>query len=135
MAPINKKERYSRQREAILNTVRKARSHPTAEWVYETVRGEIPNISLGTVYRNLKYLTTHGKIEEVILDDNVTRYDGNVGDHYHCICEECGKILDVALDAENMLSQIETQISDFKISTHKLEFYGLCDSCAKKTSN
>ncbi len=130
MARSQKKERYSRQREAILDTVRSTHSHPTAEWVYETVREEIPNISLGTVYRNLKYLTDHGKIEEVILDDNVTHYDGNTGDHYHCICEQCGKIIDVSVDAEKTLTQLESQIKEFKISAHKLEFYGLCQSCA-----
>jgi len=124
-------KRYSRQREKILEAVRTATVHPTAEMVYETVREEIPNLSLGTVYRNLNLLTEEGKISEVVLEDNIKRYDGNTDDHYHCICESCGRIFDVSLDAEPLVNELAEQIRDFTIDSHKIEFYGHCENCSE----
>ena len=122
-------ERYSRQREAVLNTVMASTIHPTAEIVYERVREEIPTISLGTVYRNLNHLVKKGRILEVLLDDNVTRYDGNVEEHYHCICTECGEILDVHLDADTVIAGLASRIDSFQVTSHKFELYGVCEEC------
>ena len=133
MALQSKNRRYSKQREAVLQAVMRADVHPTAEWVYETVREDLPNISLGTVYRNLKLLTDEGRLQEVVLDDNVTRYDGNTSEHYHCICERCGKILDVDLDADEAFAELTEQINDFSVLDHNLEFYGLCEKCAEES--
>jgi len=123
-------ERYSRQREAVYNSVVQSHEHPTAELIFEDVRRNIPNISLGTVYRNLKYLVEKGKIREVVLDDNVSRYDGNVADHYHCICTECGEIQDISIEASSLIGDIASKIKHFTITSHKLEFYGVCDKCS-----
>lgn len=127
------KERYSKQREAIYNAVQNTKSHPTAEWVYDKVRQDLPTISLGTIYRNLNYLVDKGAIREVILDDNVTRYDGNYEQHFHCICEKCGTIYDVELDTNSVIAQISRQISDFSVQSHKLEIYGICQKCKNDT--
>lgn len=127
--------RYSKQREAVLNAVMGADIHPTAEWVYETVRKDLPSISLGTVYRNLKLLTREGRIQEVILNDNITRYDGNTTEHFHCICDSCGKILDVELEAEKVWDNLTDQIDHFIVQGQNVEFYGLCEVCAEKLAN
>lgn len=123
------RKRYSKQREEILEAVRNSQVHPTAERIYEEVREEIPSLSLGTVYRNLNLLTDEGKIREVILDDNIKRYDGNLDDHYHCICNSCGRIYDVSLDAGPLLDELANQIENFKVESHEIEFHGTCDEC------
>ncbi|MBS1272282.1 MAG: Peroxide-responsive repressor PerR [Candidatus Marinimicrobia bacterium] len=82
-------KRYSRQRAAVLKAVQESENHPTAEMIFETVREKIPNVSLGTGYRNLSVLTDEGKIREIIFDDNVKRYEDYMQEHYHCICTEC----------------------------------------------
>ncbi|MCF7805748.1 MAG: transcriptional repressor [Candidatus Marinimicrobia bacterium] len=122
-------KRYSRQRAAILEVVKSASNHPTAEMVYEQVRESIPNISLGTVYRNLRVLTEEEKIREVVFDDNIKRYEDYMEQHYHCICTECGKIQDIPGASDSVIQAIQTNIPDFDISSHRLELYGTCDEC------
>ncbi|NWF78149.1 MAG: transcriptional repressor, partial [Chloroflexi bacterium] len=75
--------RKTKQREAILRVLRNTTCHPTADWIYEEGRKDIPNISLGTVYRNLKLLREAGKILEIDLGGNFSRFDGNQDNHYH----------------------------------------------------
>lgn len=123
-------KRYSKQREMILQTVKNSTAHPTAEMVYESVREEIPKVSLGTVYRNLNLLTSEGEIRELVLEDDAKRYDGNLGEHYHCICQNCGEITDVYFDSRDLINELKSQISGFQIEDQKVEFYGLCKSCA-----
>ena len=78
--------RKSRQREAIIRVLMSTTSHPTAEWVYEEVKKEIPNVSLGTVYRNLKLLKERGEILELEQTGHYRRFDGNSANHYHFRC-------------------------------------------------
>ena len=85
----------SKQREKIFYALKGTRSHPTAEWIYEEVRGDLPNISLGTVYRNLHVLKQQGKILELDFGEGTRRYDAFTHDHYHFICEECGSVKDL----------------------------------------
>ena len=121
--------RKSKQREAIFETVREANSHPTAEWVYEQVRKEIPNISLGTVYRNLKLLKQAGMISELNFIDNLSRFNGNVQHHYHFKCEQCGNIFDVNEPVNKELDNRLARENGFKVFHHQLGFYGLCKDC------
>ncbi|MDM8000880.1 MAG: transcriptional repressor [Dehalococcoidia bacterium] len=121
--------RKSRQREAILRVLRSTRSHPTAEWIYEEVRREIPNISLGTVYRNLRLLKEHGDILELEQAGTFRRFDGNASNHYHFRCEGCGRVFDID---EPVVSGIDERIekkTGFRVSHHRLEFRGLCREC------
>jgi len=122
-------KRYSRQRAAVLKTVQESDNHPTAEMVYEAVREEIPNVSLGTVYRNLSFLTEERKIREIVFDDNVKRYEDFMEEHYHCICTRCGNIQDVPVQSDELIEALGKQISDFQISSHRLELYGVCEEC------
>ncbi len=123
--------RKSKQREAILRVVKEATSHPTAAWLYEQVRMEIPNISLGTVYRNLRLLREEGHILELELAGTLTRFDGNTQYHHHFICEQCDRVFDVSSEEQMGRAMIDriAQRTGFSITHHCCEFYGLCKDC------
>jgi len=89
--------RYSQQREIILNLIHSTEIHPTADWIYSSARTQIPNISLGTVYRNLKQLE-HDKLIATIFDGTVVRYDSNMDKHDHLKCKICDSLTDLTLD-------------------------------------
>src|SRR5512135_2658698 len=92
-APV--KYRMTKQKRVILEVLKNTKSHPTADWVYDKVKKKIPNISLGTVYRNLNILKSQGEITELCYGKGFSRFDGNASHHYHFTCEQCGRILDV----------------------------------------
>ena len=123
--------RKSKQKEAILRVVKGATSHPTANWIYDQVRREIPNISLGTVYRNLKLLKQEGEILEIELAGSLSRFDGNTQYHHHFVCEQCGHVLDVISgeQIERVMLDSITQMTGFKITHHRCELRGLCKDC------
>lgn len=121
--------RKSKQKDSILRVVKETNSHPTAEWIYEEVRREIPNISLGTVYRNLKLLKQEGEISELCLAGTLSRFDGNVQNHYHFRCEQCERIFDMDEPVNEEIDKRIIQKTGFKVSHHVLEFRGLCKDC------
>lgn len=121
--------RKSKQKEAILRVLKGTTFHPTADWVYEQVRKQIPNISLGTVYRNLKSLQQEGEILELDLANHQSRFDSNTRHHYHFRCEQCRRIFNVAEPVDRELDERVTRKTGFKISNHRLEFRGLCKDC------
>ncbi len=117
-------QRYSRQREEILKIVLSTDLHPTADWIYEHVREIIPNISLGTVYRNLNLLVDEHKINRLVMDDGVVRYDGNLREHHHFICTKTGKIIDIEQPlSENLLEEFRKK-TGWKANSCKIEIYG-----------
>ena len=87
--------KYSRQREAIKSFLMTRKDHPTADVVYHSLRADFPNISLGTVYRNLTLLADLGEIARLRLGDGVDHFDADTSRHYHFICSECGSVLDL----------------------------------------
>ncbi len=121
--------RNSKQRELILRVLKRTTSHATADWVYEQVRREIPSISLGTVYRNLKSLQQEGKILELDLAGTQGRFDARNDNHYHFRCEQCGRIFDVDEPVNGELDERVARKTGFKASYHRLEFRGLCKDC------
>ncbi len=121
----------TKQKEAILRVLRSTTSHPTADWVYDEVRKEIPNISLGTVYRNLKLLRQSGEILGIDFSSTFSRFDGSPDNHYHFRCEKCGRVFDVDEPVNKELDGRIAQKTGFKISHHRLEFRGLCKECQK----
>ena len=127
------KRRETRQREAILNVLRDADSHPTADQIYDEVRKTIPNISKGTVYRNLKILKDTGKISELNLDGTVSRYEDKKDNHYHFRCEKCGRIFDLDEPVNHALDEKIAKQTGFTVSHHQLEFRGLCKACQDKS--
>ena len=121
--------RKSKQREVIIRVLRGTTSHPSAEWIYEQVKKEIPNIGLATVYRNLRLLKQAGEVSEMHTSNDTARFDGNAGMHYHFLCDRCGAILD--LD-EPIDATVETRIArstGLKVTRHHLELGGLCLEC------
>ena len=90
--------KYSRQREAIKDFLAHSHEHPTADIVYMNLRESFPNISLGTVYRNLSLLSEMGQIQKISMKDGADRFDGTVSPHDHFICESCNYIEDIFLD-------------------------------------
>ncbi len=121
--------RISKQKEAILRVLKETTSHPSATQIYEQLRMEIPNISLGTVYRNLKLSQQAGKILELDLAGTLSRFDGNVQNHHHFRCERCGHVFDVDEAVDRESNERVARKTGFKVYYHRLEFYGLCKDC------
>ena len=121
---------YSRQREAILKVLHNSKSHPTAAQVYTEVRKEIPNISLGTVYRNLAALAEEGMIKQLSVGDSSDHFDGDISPHSHFYCEKCGKVLDVSYVADGAYPTLEKDYG-FKVKASSLVLCGICKECNK----
>lgn len=85
--------RFSHQREQIYLAIRESRAHPTAEMVYEQLKPQMPKLSLGTVYRNLRQMAREGRLLE--LDGPVARFDAVTAPHTHFRCDCCGAVLDL----------------------------------------
>ena len=128
---IMQNTKHSRQREKILEALKNTKTHPTASYVYEMVREEIPNISLGTVYRNLSKLSADGKILKLDLGTGSEHFDGDLSAHYHIICTKCKKITDV-YEHECTLNEFAKKYFSGKITGHSLVFYGECSDCLEK---
>lgn len=127
--------KYSRQREAVIECLRNRHDHPTADALFQTLREEDPKISLGTVYRNLGLLVELGEIRKISTGDGCERYDYITEDHYHFICNHCGRIFD--LDTKQ-IEGIHNSVVNENIATiysHELTFYGICKECYKKGVN
>lgn len=123
--------KYSRQRESIKNYLLTTREHPSADTVYSHVKEEFPNISLGTVYRNLKLLANLGEIAKISSPDSVDRFDGFVQPHNHFFCTCCRRILDLDLSMEEIsrLNQAAAETFDGQIESSNTIFYGKCSDC------
>ncbi|MEW6532249.1 MAG: transcriptional repressor [Thermodesulfobacteriota bacterium] len=124
--------RMTKQRRLILEELLKTKSHPSADEVYRMVRERLPNISLGTVYRNLELLSESGLILKLELSGVAKRFDGTVEDHYHVRCVQCGQVRDVEVSP---LPEIEAAVQDasgYEIFAHRLEFRGLCPLCRNR---
>src|SRR5699024_3081723 len=104
--------------------------------------GKFPNMSVATVYNNLRVLREKGLVRELTYGDASSRFDCNTHDHYHIICEECGKIVDYHIICEEcgkivdfhypVLDEVESlaqQVTGFEVSHHRMEIYGKCESC------
>ncbi|MGI6365095.1 MAG: Fur family transcriptional regulator [Bacillota bacterium] len=127
--------RNTKQRQLILDLLRSTESHPTADWVYQRVRKHIPNISLGTVYRNLSFLKEQNIIQELRHTGSQSRYDGNPRPHYHFFCLSCDKIDDVPLDKwESFESMLRERMPEYEVLGHSIDFFGLCPECKDKTN-
>ena len=127
--------KYSKQREALLTLLRSTRSHPSADWLYENLRKEFPNISLGTVYRNLTFLVDNGMAMKVPCSDGSVHFDGNVNPHYHFQCVNCGKVMDLNFDSrevEKNFNEAAAKNFDGTIQGNVTFFYGECSECIDK---
>lgn len=126
--------KYSRQRESIKLYLDAHRTHPTAETVYLDIKKEFPNISLGTVYRNLNLLADMGEILRISPGVGPDRFDANREPHYHFVCNSCGKVMDMHVDPQLQLEQIANEQFDGQISSHVTHFFGLCPECYHRSN-
>jgi Fur family peroxide stress response transcriptional regulator len=124
--------RQTKQRETILRILRSTRSHPTADWIYEEAKKEMPHISKGTVYRNLRVLQENGQVSELNLDGDESRFEAKRQNHYHFRCERCGRVFDVDEPVDTKLDIKVAKRTGLKISYHQLEFRGLCQDCQRE---
>jgi Fe2+ or Zn2+ uptake regulation protein len=125
--------RETKQREAILRVLRNTKTHPTADWIYEEVKKEIPHISKGTVYRNLQVLQEDGAVTELNLNGTLSRFEAKQDSHYHFRCKQCGRVFDVDEPVNNELDERVAKKTGFNVSHHQLEFRGLCKDCQQQS--
>ena len=120
------------QRDIVLKVVMDSCDHPTAEVVYNRVKEIIPNISLGTVYRNLNVLADNGYIKKIGISNNQYRFDKTVTNHHHIRCIMCNNVKDIFSDtAEVFYDKIELE-TEYKIISKDLVFEGICPNCIEK---
>ena len=124
--------RHSKKREAILEAIRSTNCHPSAEWVYQTLKPTHPDLSLGTVYRNLIFFQQRGDIQSVGVVKGQERFDAVTEPHSHFVCECCGSVMDlpkITLGAD--LDQSVSRQYGLAVSRHELTFHGLCPTCTQ----
>ena len=127
---MEKKLRYSHQREMIFQYLESSQEHPTAEMIYDALRREIQGLSLGTVYRNLKLLEELGKVRRVVSLQNCERYDACCGDHAHFICNRCGCVQDLErIDADAICTAVKLG-RGYRPAKFDITVTGLCPDCA-----
>lgn len=127
-------EKFSRKREALYNALCATTVHPTAEWLYAALRPEYPDLSLGTVYRNLKKFCAEGKARSVGVINGQEHFDANVSPHTHLICRSCGTVRDLfEINVSDEIAQQAADISGYQITGVSLRLMGLCPTCRKKT--
>ena len=131
-----KKElRMTRQRRAILEELGKTKAHPSADDLYRVVRKLMPRISLGTVYRNLEVLTDLGLAKKIGPPESRTRYDGNLEDHYHFRCMNCGNIYDVPFDGIPEYHDAYLNGTKCEVTGLNVEMLGVGPICCRKKEN
>jgi Fe2+ or Zn2+ uptake regulation protein len=122
------------QRQAIFGVLHGETAHPTAEWVYEAVSKSMPTISLRTVYQTLNDLAAMGEVHTLDLGTGSSRFDPNVDDHHHLVCDQCGRVVDVYADA-SAVKVAGSQRHGFTISHTDVVFRGTCPTCKRKEGN
>lgn len=122
--------KYSRQRESIEAFLKTRYDHPTADTVYRHIREEYPNISLGTVYRNLSLLASLGHLQIINCGDGVEHFDADTSFHYHFRCKSCGRLLDMKADFNDEINRLASEQSEYTITGHNLVFEGFCKDCS-----
>lgn len=122
----------TRQRTRLIEVLRESDAHPTAAQLYEALLPEFPQLSLGTVYRNLEVLKAEGKLDEVPTRGPALRYDGNLEPHHHFVCEGCGTIQDIALREPRALRAGLRRKYRLRARGLRVTFYGLCEECSDR---
>ena len=130
MEPLEPRSKHFRKRDAILNYLRCTTEHPSAETVYANLKAEIPDLSLGTVYRNIALFKQQGLIVSLGSVDGVERYDGNIDPHVHFVCTGCGQILDLhGMQVPQELNHAASAETDGVVDHCHLTFHGRCRTC------
>lgn len=123
--------KYSRQRESIKKYLATTKEHPTADMVYNNIRKQYPNISLGTVYRNLNLLVDQGDVIKFTTGDGSDRFDSKTNKHYHFVCNKCSNVSDLFMEHDfiDLINKSAEENFNGEIQGHDILFYGLCKDC------
>src|SRR5574344_2093676 len=125
--------RYSKQREIIKIGLLKFCIHPTAEELYMKLKPDNLNLSLSTVYRNLKQLADAGEIKRIEGLSEQTHYDHNTSEHFHIICEKCKKVFDLPAEMADSLKRVLENQNDFEIQSYDIIVKCICQDCKRAT--
>lgn len=124
------KRKNSKKRSAILETLMSTTEHPTAEMLYTILKPQIPELSLGTVYRNLSVLADEGLVVSVAHVAGQERYDARTESHAHFVCKKCNCVMDVDLpDMIGPMCARFTEETGCDTDSYILSFNGVCSSC------
>ena len=123
--------RNSLQRDVILDIIVNQKEHYTSKEIYELAQTKIPNISLGTIYRNLNQLVAEGYITRLKTKDGLDRYDNNIHKHHHFICDKCLKIMDI----DDEIPLAKNNFPDGDVAYYTIQFHGLCKQCKEGSKN
>lgn len=126
-------QRYTEQRAAVYRCLRDTSSHPTADDVFTSVRVDIPDISLATVYKSLEALVGCGLARKLTYGDGSARYDGRTDPHHHARCLACGRVLDVPGRLDDGLLERLGHVPEFEVEGYRLELVGLCRGCRDRS--
>ncbi|MEY9096332.1 Fur family transcriptional regulator [Paenibacillus sp. RC84] len=127
--------RMTPQRYAILTYLFDSFNHPTADEIYKALESKFPNMSVATVYNNLKVFIDAGLVRELTYGDDSSRFDADLSDHYHARCQVCGKISDFDYSPIVDVEHVAAQQTGFRVGGHRLEVVGLCPDCAGKATH
>jgi Fur family transcriptional regulator, peroxide stress response regulator len=127
--------RYSRQRQRLLELLQSTGTHPTAGWLYDMLKPDFPNLSLGTVYRNLAVLIEQGMIKKIDAGSTFDRFEAKTTPHYHLICRECETIIDFEYRLFPEIESVISKAADFTVEGHRIDFFGTCSACRTRNRN
>lgn len=123
--------KHSRQRDSIKEFLSGRTDHPTADTIHTNLRQVFPNISLGTVYRNLSLLSDMGEILKISPGNGPDRFDGNTSPHHHFICSKCQSVIDLDMESIDSIVDMAERNFDGKIESYVTHFFGVCGNCHK----
>ena len=125
--------KHFRKRDAILSCLRQTTEHPSADWVYAKLKPEIPDLALGTVYRNLSLFKQQGLIASIGTVNGIERFDGNTNPHVHFICTVCDSVSDLhQMAVPESLSSEAAACTGGQVNACHLSFTGVCARCQSK---
>ncbi len=122
----------SKKRQAILEAIRNTDTHPNAEWLYTQLKPAYPDLSVGTVYRNLNIFKEEGLIISLGTVAGQERFDGDLHPHAHFVCDKCGAVVDLDLPAEDLDAYVRLGYdAGLEVRRSQLMLWGLCKNCAE----
>lgn len=131
MTTLTKKTRNSKTRNRIYEYLCDTKAHPSAYMIFNDLKPQIPSLSMGTVYNNIKYFEEKGMIINVATVNGNERYDANTSDHVHFVCDCCGAVIDI-IDADINTAKSACSVKNIKINSIKIVLHGICESCTVK---
>lgn len=126
--------RITPQRHAILEFLIQSMIHPTADEIYKALEAKFPNMSVATVYNNLRVFRESGLVKELTYGDSSSRFDFVTNDHYHIICDSCGKIVDFHYPGLDEVEHLASHVTGFQVNSHRMEIYGTCPTCISQAT-